>query len=167
MRANISIDVSLLAIALAMYFTKQDNRMILVLVAALVSHVIITSDFEGPTNGHSRRVYLVGTGAEDLEDLDDSDDLDKSEDPEVEEEQEESTEVMEDSLDTDQGPEPIEEDFLTPKKQFKTTVSSGVFERTISTPQTQLTSAIFPSSSSEANGKLANARGSFFETLVS
>lgn len=160
MRANISIDVSLLAIALAMYFTKQDNRMILVLVAALVSHVIITSDFEGPTDGHSRRVYLVGAVAEDSEDPDDSDDFDKSEDPDVEE-------VMEDSLDRDQGPEPIEGEFLTPKKQFKTTVSSGVFERTISTPQTQLTSAIFPSSSSEANGKLANARGSFFETLVS
>ena len=156
MRANISIDVSLLAIALAMYFTKQDNRMILLLIAALVSHVIITSDFQEDNDEYSRQVYLVGAGAEDSE---------NPGDPEIEEEQEGN--VTEDPFGTDQEPEPIGEDVLTPNRQFKTTVSSGVFERTISTPQTQLTSAIFPSSSSEANGKLANARGSFFETLVS
>lgn len=165
MRANISIDVSLLAIVLAMYFTKQDNRMILVLVAALVSHVIITSDFD-EHNDYSRDMYRVGAGgarSEDEEDIDDH------------EEQEESLDVTnvtegpastEDTVETPALVNP-ERDTITPRKQFKTTVSSGVFERTISTPQTQLTSAIFPSSSSEANGKLANARGSFFETLVS
>lgn len=164
MRANISIDISLLAIVLAMYFTKQDNKMILVLVAALVSHVIITSDFQ-EHGRYSRQVYLVGAGAEDSDD---------AEEDEEEQEQEGLEDVIDESLDADPETETdtlenvlVEEAILTPMKQFKTTVSSGVFDRTISTPQTQLTSAIFPSSSSEANGKLANARGSFFETLVS
>lgn len=160
MRANISIDVSLLAIVLAMYFTKQDNRMILVLVAALVSHVIITSDFD-EHNDYPRNMYRVGAGVKGSEDEEHTED---------QEEQEESLNVTDVTVDPDSQEDTVEKqerDTLTPKKQFKTTVSSGVFERKISTPQTQLTSAIFPSSSSEANGKLANARGSFFETLVS
>lgn len=160
MRANISIDVSLLAIVLAMYFTKQDNRMILVLVAALVSHVIITSEID-EHNDDSTQIYHVGAGTGGSDDQGGPVDV---------------TGVTEDTSSPGDTEEtithitPERDTFLstiTPKKQFKTTVSSGVFERTISTPQTQLTSAIFPSSSSEANGKLANARGSFFETLVS
>ncbi len=128
-----------------MYFTKQDNRMILVLVAVVVSHVIITSDLE-EHGDYDRRVFLVGAGADDPAET------------EIGEEGEEPTETM--------GDVPAEE-ILAPERRFDTTVSSGVFERNITTPQAQLTSSIFPTSSSEANGKLANARGSFFETLVS
>ena len=153
MRANISIDVSLLAIVLAMYFTKQDNRMILVLVAVLVSHIIITSDFD-EHDDDPRHMYRVGAGKEGSEDKGVSFDVTEGTEDSSVPENETETEI--DTISPN-----------NPKTQFKTTVSSGVFERTISTPQTQLTSAIFPSSSSEANGKLANARGSFFETLVS
>lgn len=50
---------------------------------------------------------------------------------------------------------------------FKTTVSSGAFDRQLSTPQTMFTATVLPATSSEANGKLASARNSFFESLVS
>ncbi|CAM9214641.1 unnamed protein product [Ectocarpus sp. 4 AP-2014] len=50
---------------------------------------------------------------------------------------------------------------------FTTTVSSGVFNRQLSTTQANLTSTVFPSTSVEANGKLASARGFFFKSLVS
>jgi hypothetical protein len=144
MRANISIDVSLLAIVLAMYFTKQDQRMILILVATLVTHVILTSsEDEDGYYGEDVGVLLgnARTGPEI-----------KGDDPEEPEEPEEPG----------LPPNP-----LSSAEQFKTTVSSGVFDRNISTPQTHLTSSIFPKTSQEANGKLADARGSFFESLVS
>lgn len=157
MRANISIDVSLLAIVLAMYFTKQDDRMILVLVAILVTHILMTSDedYMGNYGGE------LGMGAEDEE-----------ESPSEEQPNEEPLLVSQkDSTPLEQEKETVpKEPFpkpFTPREHFKTTVSSGVFDRNISTPQTRTTSSIFPKTSEEANGKLANARGSFFESLVS
>lgn len=149
MRANISIDVSLLAIVLAMYFTKQDDRIILILVAALVAHILMTSDDEE----YAEHLGMdLGAGAEDLDETSVEEQGPDEEPPLV---------VPEDVIAPEQKKE------FTPKEHFKTTVSSGVFDRSISTPQTQTTSSVFPRSSQEANGKLANARGSFFESLVS
>ena len=123
MKSNISIDVSLLAIVLAMYFTNQDDRMTLILMVALITHVLLTS---GGDNEDLRHPYL---GAQPV------------------------------------GAQPV--GAQPSVDHVKTTVSSGVFERNISTPQTNFTSSIFPSTSQEANGKLADSRGSFFEALVS
>jgi len=55
MKSNISIDVSLLAIVLAMYFTNQDDRMTLILMVALITHVLLTS---GGDNEDLRHPYL-------------------------------------------------------------------------------------------------------------
>ena len=143
MKSNISIDVSLLAIVLAMYFTNQDDRMTLILMVALITHVLLTS---GGDNEDLRHPYLgaqpVGAqpvGAQPV------------------------------------GAQPVGAQLVGAQPvgaqpsvdHVKTTVSSGVFERNISTPQTNFTSSIFPSTSQEANGKLADSRGSFFEALVS
>lgn len=136
MRANISIDVSLLAIILAMYFTKQDDRMILILVATLVAHVLATSNDESFVE-----LGMAGTPGTNTSGVHEKD--------------------------APPLTEPIDESPEPSAKHFKTTVSSGVFDRNISTPQTQMTSSIFPRSSQEANGKLADARASFFKSLVS
>ena len=133
MKSNISIDVSLLAIVLAMYFTNQDDRMTLILMVALITHVLLTS---GGDNEDLRHPYLGAqpVGAQPV------------------------------------GAQPVGAQPVGAQPSVdhvKTTVSSGVFERNISTPQTNFTSSIFPSTSQEANGKLADSRGSFFEALVS
>jgi len=127
MRANISLDVSLLAIVLAMYFTKQDDRMILILMVALITHVLLTSganDYENHMYSHvgAQPVGAQPVGAQPV------------------------------------GAQPVGAQPVgaqPPVDHVKTTVSSGVFERNISTPQTNFTSSIFPSTSQEANGKLA------------
>lgn len=65
------------------------------------------------------------------------------------------------------APVPVTETPQTVANSFKTTLSSGVFDRQLSTPQTNLRSTVFPTTSVEANGKLASARDSFFKSLVS
>ena len=145
MRANISIDVSLLAIILSMYFTKQENNMILILIAILVTHVLITSDNDGYNDDseqvQNQEVHLGTTNG--------------------------NVEKMETPVEQVVKPTSTKEKPFSPNDHFKTTVSSGVFNRNISTPQTQLTSSVFPRTSQDANGKLADSRGSFFESLVS
>ena len=153
MKSNISIDVSLLAIVLAMYFTNQDDRMTLILMVALITHVLLTS---GGDNEDLRHPYLgaqpVGAqpvGAQPVG----------------------AQPVGAQPV----GAQPVGAQLVGAQPvgaqpsvdHVKTTVSSGVFERNISTPQTNFTSSIFPSTSQEANGKLADSRGSFFEALVS
>ena len=143
MKSNISIDVSLLAIVLAMYFTNQDDRMTLILMVALITHVLLTS---GGDNEDLRHPYLGAqpVGAQPVG----------------------AQPVGAQPV----GAQPVGAQPVGAQPSVdhvKTTVSSGVFERNISTPQTNFTSSIFPSTSQEANGKLADSRGSFFEALVS
>lgn len=148
---NLAVDVSLLAIILGLYVTKNDRNLILLLMCCLFAHVSLTSDNN------------------------DDDDVVKAE----------SESEPESEAEPEPEPEPnalgaaasgvgaivsVGDDATTlvqPPDHFKTTLSSGVFDRQLSTPQTNLTSTVFPATSIEANGKLASARGSFFEALVS
>ena len=143
---NLSIDVSLLAIILGLYATKNDRNLILVLICILFTHVLLTND-------------------EDCADDEDSMDERRSIDDDA------STVVAHDSDDVGVAAAAPISAVETPQTfatdNFKTTVSSGVFDRQLSTPQTNLTSTVFPATSVEANGKLASARGSFFKSLVS
>jgi len=149
---NISIDVSLLAIILGLYATKNDRNLILVLICFLFTHVLLTNDDD-------ECVDVV----EDVS-------INKRRSAEVDE----STIANDDSDDVGvaaAAPISITEPPKTPNSaaadSFKTTLSSGVFDRQLSTPQSNLTSTVFPATSAEANGKLASARGSFFKSLVS
>lgn len=157
MNGNLSIDVSILAVMLAMYITKQDDKMILGLMLVLVSHLFITMDD-----------HLYEDEDEDENDIQIENNFNV-----VDQDFENVTEVENLGVAEDETPveekEVIVEPVPTPVSlnQQSKTVSNGVFSRQLSTPQTNLTSSIFPKSSSEANGKLADARGSFFKSLVS
>ena len=143
MEANLYIDVSLLAIALSMHITKRDRRIVLFVLVALFTHILLTSD--GSPFNILEQEALGAPEDEGLENLPTLDEIIDHIEPVVVEEEKGFT----------------HEDFV------KSTVSSGVFGRQISTPQNMLTSTIFPQNSKDANGKLADARGSFFNSLVS
>lgn len=154
MNGNLSIDVSILAVMLAMYITKQDDKMIIGLMLVLVSHLFITMDdhlYEDEDDVQIQNSFNV-VGDQDFENIIEVEKLGVTED---------ETPVEQKKV--------IVEPVSTPVSlnQQSKTVSNGVFSRQLSTPQTNLTSSIFPKSSSEANGKLADARGSFFKSLVS
>lgn len=150
---NLAVDVSLLAIILGLYVTKNDRNLILLLMCCLFAHVSLTSD-------NNDDEYVVEAEPEP--------------EPKAEAEPDPEPEPEPDALgaaasgvgaivsDGDGATTPVQ-----PPDHFKTTLSSGVFDRQLSTPQTNLTSTVFPATSIEANGKLASARGSFFEALVS
>lgn len=137
----ISVNVSLLAIILALYATKNDRNVILLFICALFAHVLLAGDggrtvVDDPDGDPSSLVGAVaGT------------DVDARADPEA---------AIEAEIDSSPA-----------ASALRTTVSSGVFESQLSRPQTHLTSTVFPATSLEANGKLAAARGSFFNSLVS
>lgn len=136
---NLSIDVSLLAIILGLYATKNDRNLILVLICFLFAHVLLTND---------------------------DDDCLVVEDVSVDERS--SVQDFDAVGVAAAAPVPVTETPQTDTADsFKTTLSSGVFDRQLSTPQTNLTSTVFPATSVEANGKLASARDSFFKSLVS
>ncbi|CAN0560295.1 unnamed protein product [Ectocarpus sp. 12 AP-2014] len=143
---NLSIDVSLLAIILGLYATKNDRNLILVLICVLFAHVLLTNDDDdddlnvGALEHASTAVATDGgLGA-----------------------------AVSDAVATAETPTTVaDNENALATDGFKSTVSSGVFDRQLSTPQTNLTSTVFPSTSEEANGKLASARDSFFESLVS
>lgn len=143
---NLSIDVSLLAIILGLYVTKNDRNLILLLLCCLFAHVSLTSESD---DGDAVGDGALGVAADGLVDPD----------------------VGRIVADEDDDTVVVKGDSAAVPPQCadhsKTTLSSGVFDRQLSTPQTNLTSAVFPSTSEEANGKLASARGSFFEALVS
>jgi hypothetical protein len=154
MNGNLSIDVSILAVMLAMYITKQDDKMIIGLMLVLVSHLFITMDdhlYEDEDDVQIQNSFNV-VGDQDFQNIIEVEKLGVTED---------ETPVEQKKV--------IVEPVSTPVSlnQQSKTVSNGVFSRQLSTPQTNLTSSIFPKSSSEANGKLADARGSFFKSLVS
>lgn len=161
---NISIDISLLAIILGLYATKKDKNLVLMFICCLFVHVLLTRDAEDQAKG-------VEDGVEDGVDGDGDVDGDVDVKDDVRDD-------VRDDLGNDLGVVPAT-DFTVAENQvsrpfpfkasdiFKTTVSSGVFERQLSTPQTKLTSTVFPASSAEANGRLASARDSFFKSLVS
>ncbi|CAM9101046.1 unnamed protein product [Ectocarpus sp. 4 AP-2014] len=143
---NLSIDVSLLAIILGLYATKNDRNLILVLICALFAHVLLTNDDDDLSAGvleHARTAAAANDGAG-------------------------LGAAVSDAAATAETPTAVaENENAVATDGFKSTLSSGVFDRQLSTPQTKLTSTVFPSTSEEANGKLASARDSFFESLVS
>lgn len=147
---NLSIDVSLLAIILGLHVTKNDRNLVLVLICILFAHVLLTNEDERDDSASS---LLEETSAV-------------------------ATTVADDNLGaaasdaagiatTDAPTLGTEPEKIVAADSFKTTLSSGVFDRQLSTPQTKLTSTVFPATSAEANGKLASARDSFFKSLVS
>lgn len=150
MNGNLAIDVSILAVMVAMYVTKQDDKMIVILMVCLMSHMFITKDDHLDSDGTDVEIYnhvnVVDRTPVEIENLGTSGDETPLENEKV-----------------------IVEPMTKPVslKQQSKTVSNGVFDRQLSTPQTNFTSSIFPNTSSEANGKLAEARGSFFKSLVS
>lgn len=135
---NFSIDISLLAIILGMYVTNKDRNLILLLVCLLFMHVLMTNEY-----------------------------VDTSEDVSVEDYVDATAEEVCDAPVGATAPVPVAVEADHPKDAFSTTVSASVFQRRLSTPQTKLTSTVFPATSTEANGKLASARDSFFKSVVS
>lgn len=150
---NISIDVSLLAIILGLYTTNSDRNLILVLICALFSHVILTTFDDDGGDTETAPSYDDGGDTETVSMVDDNHDSDT-----------ESRVAITDST-ADVGSAPVPN--MHTADSFKTTVSSGVFDRQLSAPQTRVMDTVYPSSSIEANGKLASARGFFFKSLVS
>ena len=144
---NLSIDISLLAIILGLYATKNDRNLILLLICLLFAHVLLTNDEDDPAplldddyssvdEGHAVVVPKDNLGAG--------------------------------TAKTSNQVSPVPAVSKNPTTTlFNKTVSFGVFDRQLSSPQTNLTSTVLPSSSTEANGKLAAARDSFFKSLVS
>ena len=150
---NISIDVSLLAIILGLYTTNNDRNLILILICALFSHVLLTTFDDNDRDTEAITSFDDGVDAQDLPMVDDNDDTD-TESPAL---------VADSSADVGSAPAPK----MSTANTLKTPVSSGVFDRQLSTPQTSLMDTVYPSTSIEANGKLASARGFFFKSLVS
>jgi hypothetical protein len=149
---NFSIDVSLLAIILGLYATRNDRNLILILICVLFAHVSLTTNDTGFGDDSSIERENAVADAETHGSVSIVAD---------ETSQAETTDVR-----AGLGSAPAHKTNGV-EDSFKTTVSSGVFDRQLSTPQTNLTDTIFPSTSVEANGKLASARGSFFKSLVS
>jgi len=150
---NISIDVSLLAIILGLYTTNNDRNLILILICALFSHVLLTTFDDNDRDTETITSFDDGVDAENSAMIDDNDDI----------ETESPAPVTDFGADVGSAPAPE----TRAADSFKTTVSSGVFDRQLSTPQTSLMDTVYPSTSTEANGKLASARGFFFKSLVS
>ena len=173
---NLSIDVSLLAIILGSYATKSNRNLTLLLICLLFTHVLLTNEKEKDD------LSVDETGN------------DENENENVNEDEEEdqraasaasavgavgaasaasaasavgaASAASAASAETAETAETAQS-LVTVPQAYKSTVSAGVFDRQLSTPQTNLTSTVFPSTSVEANGKLASARGSFFKSLVS
>ena len=159
---NISIDVSLLAIILGSYATKNNRNLTLLLICLLFAHVLLTNEKEEDD-----------LSADETETETETETENENDEEEGEEEDQKAVgaasaagavgavgAVGSVSAETAQNTVPV-------PQAYKSTVSAGVFDRQLSTPQTNLTSTVFPSTSVEANGKLASARGSFFKSLVS
>ena len=157
---NLSIDVSLLGIILGLYATKNDKNLILLLICVLFAHVLMTND-DGDNNNLA---YLL---ADNVVSEDDGSNDDISEDDGSNDDISVESRPGDASLGVGAATNAIDTNINENTDNFKTTVSSGVFDRQLSTPQTHLTSTVFPATSIEANGKLASARGSFFKSLVS
>lgn len=158
---NLSIDVSLLGIILGLYATKNDKNLILVLLCILFAHILLTNDDDGE-HGLAVREH-DGSNVE-------GDNEEPSQVENVVDVADNSLGVGADRSTVDintktTSPPPLPENKSS--DQVKTTVSYGVFDRQLSTPQTNFTSTVFPATSVEANGKLASARQSFFKSLVS
>ena len=149
---SLSFDVSLLAIILGLYVTKNDRNLILILICVLFGHVLLTGE-DHQDGGHFENLLSDDTSINDKVDA-------KSESSFVA-----TDEALGAATVAETSATPVPETHRT--SSFQTTVSSGVFDRQLSTPQTNLTSTVFPATSIEANGKLASARGSFFKSLVS
>ena len=152
---SLSFDVSLLAIILGLYATRNDRNLILILICVLFGHVLLTGE-DDEDGGHFENLVAD----------------DSSSSGHVESESEGGVVATDEALgaptanvDAEAKATSVPDTDRT--DSFKTTVSSGVFDRQLSTPQTNLTSTVFPATSIEANGKLASARGSFFKSLVS
>lgn len=158
MDGNLAIDVGLLAAMLGLYFTKKDDKVIIILMVILISHMFITKDdhlyeYEEPEVEILNEINIVDDSFDEDENLGATVDGFSAEDV--------STRVEPATSNTPGISEAVS------LKQRASTVSNGVFGRQLSTPQTNLTSSIFPKTSLEANGKLADSRGSFFKSLVS
>ncbi|CAM9105534.1 unnamed protein product [Ectocarpus sp. 8 AP-2014] len=148
---NISIDVSLLAIILGLYATRNDKNLILVLICILFAHILLTDDDDGVVE-HARTAAATD---------DDDDDLGAAVPDAVQPQPAAETRTT-----VAENENTVTESAVA-TGGFKSTLSSGVFDRQMRTPQTNLTSTVFPATSEEANGKLASARDSFFDSLVS
>lgn len=154
---NLSIDISLLGIILGLYATKNDKNLILLLICVLFAHVLMTND-----DDDNNFANLLADNVSEDDGSNDINVVSRPEDASL------GVGAATDAIDIDTNatsPLPVVGNDNT--DNFKTTVSSGVFDRQLSTPQTNLTSTVFPATSIEANGKLASARGSFFKSLVS
>lgn len=153
MDGNLAIDVGLLAAMLGIYFTKKDDRIIIILMVILVSHMLITKDDHLYEDEEINQINIVDDSFDEDENLGATTDGFSAE---------QVSTTVEPATSTHPG---ISD--TTSLKQRANTVSNGVFGRQLSTPQTNFTSSVFPRTSLEANGKLADARGSFFKSLVS
>lgn len=150
---NICIDVSLLAMILGLHVTKNNRNLVLLLICVLFAHVLLTDDVQVVSGSNSDSVSDSDSDSDSKNDI-------------VETEVQEAASADDSAVGA--APRAPQKPSVPPvTDSFATTLSSGVLSRQMSTPQTKRMSTVFPVTSVEANGKLASARTSFFESLVS
>lgn len=165
---GLAIDISLLAVVIALHVTKKDKNLELAVLAILFAHVIMTTDAitQSPVSkkigldrlGSSK--FVLGT--------------EKSRGPTIE--------VAEaDALDLDDSLVPpvnldnavanidltVNDEVVIAEPPLTHNTGDGEFERMFSVPkQASVTSVdVLPQNSIDANGKLADARTSFYKEL--
>lgn len=147
MNSCLAVDISLLAVLIALHATKKNKNIELVVMALLFSHVIMTTELFS-------KLPFVDSDTDNAVDTD-SELVDAS-----------TLGVAATSLGTEEADR--QEEQTTPKhkkeelKDRRKSVSDGEFDRMTSVTPTRRVS---PNDSSEANVDLAKARTSFFAEL--
>lgn len=129
--SDVSIDVCLIAVILAMHVTKKDQNLKLLLIALMVAHIVFTTE------------SLLPSPSKAVEPTDEPTD---------------SSDARNKASDSDD---------IVPRPVGANGVSSSGFSRQFSSPdQLSRTHDILPASSRGANGKLVDARTSFFSDII-
>lgn len=147
MNSCLAVDISLLAVLIALHATKKNKNIELVVMALLFSHVIMTTELFS-------KLPFVDTDTDTDNTVDTGSDLEDAS----------TLGVAATSLGTEEVDR--QEEQTTPKhnllKDRRKSVSDGEFDRMTSVTPTRRVS---PNDSSEANVDLAKARTSFFAEL--
>ena len=165
MKTNFVIDVSLLAVIFSVHFSSKNKQLELILLIALFAHLaFMNDDISRKENYCSEYSEIRELGASSKEDEPEQDEPEQNEDENIESSStDESSDYV---LNNDSETPPVPKS-NPPPVHGSHTVSAGVFERQLNTPQTNLTGSVYPTTSSQANCKLANSRELFFESIVS
>lgn len=177
-KKGLVIDISLLAIVIALHMTNKDKNLQLVVMALLLAHLITTMSGitigkkPDPVNPETSNLGSgqnngSGTTRGDVITARETSTLDLNDDFEFVPKRERASSngflgTAEVNFETKEKPK------VLPVPNLTKSVSDGGFNRSFSQPkQTSRTTVdVLPKSGSEANSKLADARTSFFERMI-